>query len=188
MAMPCNRLPPDSMRHNCKRLLTRSQASRLTAVTLLQAEGLQLTWDLLSSALGRRPGSSPLCAIHARLQAWKRQVQGVVFSCQWQKCRGARPTLPVPFQPPFVPYLLMVHRLKQIKSLSPRAPGRLSRLSVRPFVSAEVTISRFVGFNPSSGSTAGSVWRCGLGFSLSLPLPCSCCLCLSQINKTLLKT
>ena len=58
------------------------------------------------------------------------------------------------------------------KRLTVGAPGWLSRLGVRLLVSAQVTISWFVGSSPASGSSL--TVRSLLGtLSLSLPLPCS---------------
>ena len=49
-----------------------------------------------------------------------------------------------------------------------RVPGRLSRLSVRLLISAQVSISQFVGSSPASGS-ALTVWSLLGILSLSLP-------------------
>ena len=59
------------------------------------------------------------------------------------------------------------------------APGGLGQLSVPVLVSAQVTISRFVGSRPASGSVLTVQSLLGI-LSLSLPLPCLCSLSLSQ--------
>ena len=57
------------------------------------------------------------------------------------------------------------------------APGRLSQLSIRLLVMAQVMISWFVGLSPASGSTllVGGLLEI-LSLPLSLPLPHSCVL------------
>ena len=68
-----------------------------------------------------------------------------------------------------------------------RALGRLSWLSVRLLISAQVVISRLVGSSPVLGSvpTARSLEpvSVSVSLSLSLPLPCSCSFSLSLKNK-----
>ena len=74
--------------------------------------------------------------------------------------------------------ILHVHKKLQNICL-PGAPGRLSPLSIRLLISAQVVISRFVGSSPTS-EPAKDPLSLFLSLSLSLPLPCSCSLSLPQ--------
>ena len=62
--------------------------------------------------------------------------------------------------------------LWEVKGRDTGAPGRLSWLSVRPFISAQVTTSRFAGSSPASASALRAQKLLGmLSLLLSLPLP-----------------